>query len=101
MDLEGPVTDKRTGAQSYTVHGEERDIHFAIERETLNGKDGWGVHIEGVPGPSIVHQEPWPSPEAARDAALAAVRTMLELDRMQREDQRQQDPDGEEECADR
>jgi hypothetical protein len=82
LPVDGPVIDEETGARSYVVHGPDRDIGFAVVPEG----QGWGVEIEGIPGPGIVHEEPWGEPEAARDAALKAVRSMLALEKMQREE---------------
>lgn len=84
--VEGPVVDEDTQEHRYVVHG-ERDVGFSVIPEELEGEHGWGVRIDGVPEPSIVHDRPWPSVETARDAAIGAVENILRLDRMQREEQ--------------
>lgn len=103
MQVDGPVVDKETGAQVYMVRG-ERDVRFTVLPESpTTGPTEWTVQIEGVPDPCIVHDEPWLTPEEARDAALKVVRTMLDLERMQREDQernRRRQPETDESCED-
>ena len=84
MRVEGPAVDGETYV--YTVHSPEGDLKFAVMPETMGERSGWGVCIESVPEPSIVHPEPWQTPEAARDAALNAVQNILALRRMQREE---------------
>jgi hypothetical protein len=87
MQIEGPSVDEETGTQTYVVHGEDCDVHFSVIPETRpNNRTEWGVQIEGVAGPGIVHDEPWLSSEVARDAALEVVQDMLVLERMQREE---------------
>jgi hypothetical protein len=90
--VEGPVVDEETGAQTYVVHGETRDVGFVVLPESSGGEPTWDVEIEGVPPPSIVHEDPWRSPEEAREAAVKAVNSILDLERMQREDQERSKP---------
>lgn len=102
MQVVGPVVDQKTGAQAYTVHG-ERDVRFTVMPQLSAGRTEWSVQIEGVPEPCIVHDEPWLSPEEARDAALKVARTLLILERMQREDRergRPRPPGTDESCED-
>lgn len=89
MQVEGPRTNPETGTHEYTVRGEERSIGFSvIPEEPANAEAGWRVDIEGIPSPGIVREQPWPSVEAARDAALQVIRNIFTLERMQRDDQR-------------
>ncbi len=80
--VEGPRVDEQSEEYVYRVHGDERDVEFSAIREA----DGWGVRIEGIPDPGIVHDRPWSTVEDARDAAVDAIDSMLALERMQRED---------------
>jgi hypothetical protein len=87
MELEGPEVDEEGRDQAYRVCSFEGNVRFWVIPETgSGGMPGWAVRIEGVPGPSIVHDEPWPTPDAAKEAALKAIGSILELERMQRED---------------
>lgn len=92
LQVQGPVTDEETGKQCYTVHGTERDIRFAVFPETRAGEEGWGVEIEGIPDPGIARDKPWSSVQEARNAAIGAVRSILKLERMQREDMERNKP---------
>lgn len=67
----------------YIVRGDERDVRFQVTPEGA----GWAVQIEGIPGPSIVHDQPWPSAEAARAAAVRVIHELLWLELVQREEQ--------------
>jgi hypothetical protein len=102
MQVEGPVVDEETGSQSYTVQKDEGIVRFTVMPQTSSGdRTEWAVEIEGVPGPGIVHEEPWLSPDEARDAALKAAGDMLVLERMQREElERQEYNDAEPDEAD-
>ena len=85
MTVDGPEQHPVTGAHCYTVHGEYRDVHFEVVKGCVHrDQPGWDVCIEGLPDPPIYHEEPWQSPEAARDAALRAIEHILELERVQR-----------------
>ncbi len=92
LDVEGPETEPETGRQTYTVHGVEHDTHFTVKPDS--GGSGWDVSIEGLPEPAISHAEPWPTAEAARDAALGVLHAIFELERMQRVDQGLEAPAG-------
>lgn len=59
---------------------------FQVIPETMGEEQGWAVRIEGIPAPSIAHDHPWPTVEAARAAAERAIEAILELERMQREE---------------
>jgi hypothetical protein len=85
--VEGPSVDQETRVHHFIVHGDVRQIRFMVIPEEFQGKKGWGVRIEGIPDPCIVHEQPWISVEAARDAALRAIEALLTLERMQREEQ--------------
>lgn len=103
MEVEGPAVETEAGTRRYTVHSAEGDVAFTVMPETAGEQSGWGVSIEGLPDPGIVHAQPWPTPEAARDAALAAIHNMLILRGMQRaeaeryipKDPEQQEPESE------
>jgi hypothetical protein len=86
MEVEGPVVDRRDGTHTYAVRSPEGDVSFTVLPETSGEQSGWGVSIEGLPDPGIVHAQPWPTVETARDAALNAIHHMLILRRMQREE---------------
>jgi hypothetical protein len=88
--VDGPEVDDVTHEHRYTVHSTEREMHFSILPEEAEGREGWCVRIEGVPAPSIAHSVPWPSVDEAREAALAAVEDILQLERVQREDAERQ-----------
>lgn len=93
MQLSGPETDEATGVRAYAVRGPVGEVHFRVVPEEMpDGSEGWGVDIEGLPDPSIVHGRPWPTPEAARDAALHAAQTMLVLEKMQQDELKRQRP---------
>ena len=70
----------------YRACSGDRCIDFTVVAEEKDGDRGWGVHIEGLPDPAIVHDVPWESVEEARDAAVVAIQAMLTLEEMQRED---------------
>lgn len=84
--VEGSHLDQQPQAHHYLVQGAERSVRFRVMREELHGERGWAVRIEGVPGPSIVHERPWRSVEAARDAAMKAIGIILSLEQRQREE---------------
>lgn len=84
VQVEGPTTDPSTGARRYTARSDVRDIGFSVIEEEKGGAKGWAVRIEGVPAPSIVHERPWPTVEAACEAATRAITDMLVLERAQR-----------------
>jgi hypothetical protein len=84
--VEGPRVDGQTREHHYVVRGGEREIRFRVIPEEAGEDRGWAVRIEGVPAPSIVHERPWESVPAARDAAIRAIATMLWLERVQREE---------------
>lgn len=86
LGVDGPELNERTQEHRYTVRSTERDIEICVQPEELNGVHGWCVRIEGIPAPSIVHDHPWPTVEAARDAGVSAAEDILILERMQRED---------------
>jgi len=93
LRVEGPSVDRETQEHRFIVHGDVRQIRFSVIPEELAGMTGWGVRIEGIPDPSIVHEQPWPSVETAREAALRAIEALLTLDRMQREEQERSRPE--------
>lgn len=80
LHVEGPTVDDSTGVQSYTVIEEGHTIHFSLQEERSTGRSIWKVSLEGVPDPGIIHREPWTTAEMARDAALRAVHTMLDIE---------------------
>ena len=82
--------DERT--HRFRVCGEHHDIDFAVVAEEQNGDRGWGVQIDGLPDPPIVHSSPWDSLDAARDAAVSAIQDILTLERMQQEDMKESAP---------
>jgi hypothetical protein len=84
--IDGPLIDEASEEHRYTVPGEPA-ISFSIVPE----RDGWAVRIDGLPEPSIRHEHPWESIDAALDAAVRVVADLQELEGMQREDQ---DPSG-------
>lgn len=92
MQVEGPEVEEETGAHHFIVRSSERDVRFTVIPETAAAGEGWAVRIEGIPAPSIVHAAPWPSVEAARDAALRAIGSILTLERVQREDRERGKP---------
>ena len=92
LTVEGPSVDQETQEHHFIVHGEERQIRFSVIPEELEGIKGWGVRIEGIPDPCIVHERPWTSVEAARVCALRAIDALLSLERMQREEQERSRP---------
>lgn len=67
----------------FTVDGGRREVVFTVIPEETQGECGWAVRIEGIPAPSIVHERPWPTVEAAQAAAMRAIRVILELERVQ------------------
>lgn len=91
--LEGPAVDEASGCHRYVAHGRDQDLWFEVMPDNLGGESGWGVRIEGIPGPSIVHDKPWPTVEAARDAALAAVEALFQIEAIQRADQERNQPE--------
>ena len=82
--LEGSSFDEATGTYEFVVHGDPRDVRFWV----MPVGDAWEVRIEGQPFPAIHHDRPWSVPDAARDAAVNAVETMLALERIQRDEER-------------
>lgn len=100
MSVQGPVVDEATGTQSYTVTEAGHTIHFSIAREKTNGNGTWSVSLEGVPEPGIIHQEPWTTPEMARDAALRAVHAMLDIEMIRDEVGDDFDPGESDSCVD-
>ena len=81
------MTDPRTGVRRYMARSDAGEIGFTVIEEEKGGQKGWAVRIEGVPPPSIVHDRPWPSVEAACEAATRAVTDMLVLERAQQAEQ--------------
>jgi hypothetical protein len=92
LRVEGPRVDRKTQEHRFIVHGDVRQIWFSVIPEELRGMKGWGVRIEGIPYPCIVHEHPWTSVEAARVCALRAIEALLSLERMQREEQERSRP---------
>jgi hypothetical protein len=90
LRVDGPDIDQDTQEHRYTVHGEERDVQFRVIPEEREGEKGWGLRIEGIPGPGIVRERPWQAVEAARDAAVRAIADVLALERMQRDEKGRQ-----------
>jgi hypothetical protein len=87
LQVEGPSVDQETQEHRFIVHGDVRQIRFSVLPEELGGIKGWGVRIEGIPDPCIVHEQPWASVEAVCVCALRAIEDLLSLERMQREEQ--------------
>lgn len=100
MSVQGPVVDEATGTRSYTVTEAGHTIHFSIEPEKTNGNSTWSVNLEGVPEPGIIHQEPWTTPDMARDAALRAVHAMLDIEMIRDEVEDDIDPGESDSCID-
>ncbi len=70
------MVDQATGATAYTARLGSHSLHFSV---IPKGQD-WDVEIEGLPEPGILHEQPWTTPEMARDAALRFVTSMLEIE---------------------
>lgn len=100
LHVEGPTVNERTGEQSYTVTEAGHTVHFSLQEERSNGRSTWKVNLEGVPDPGIIHREPWTTPEMARDAALRAVHTMLDIEVIRDEVEEALNPDEPDPCAD-
>ncbi len=98
MTVQGPVVDEGTGARSYTVTEAGHTLHFSVVKTNQSGT--WAVNLEGVPEPGIIHSEPWTTPEMARDAALRAVRAMLDIEMIRDDVEEDFDPGESDSCVD-
>ena len=77
-----PISEPRIVPKIVAVtpaQSDVRDVAFRV----LPEDEGWGVSIDGVPDPGIVHDRPWPTVDSARDAAVSAIEAMLVLERVQ------------------
>ena len=81
LEIEGPEVGDGD-EEIYTARTSFHSTRFGVKRVDSSG---WMVWIEGIPDPAIVH-DPWPTAEEAKDAAIKAVRDILKLEEMQRQD---------------